>query len=336
MASSYKKLHPVDPILTQLAVEAIPSDAQLIADKVLDRIPVSDRSGTILLDDTRNFMGSPEIEAKRAPGADRQIISNYDPSSTTFKCDFFGLEDVFALQDIKDNQLPRNYEERSAKKVGRSLKIDREKRAANLLFGTSNWGSYTSTLGALGNGSAGTAWSSASAQPLKDLDVLKDVVRANSHGIKPDTLILGYDAVRALGRNPEVRGIFFETSGAAVGERIMAEEQVVAILKSVLRIPNIFVGEARYEQSLPGASSSEADIWTGNSVFMGILKGSDAMETANGVQLMPVAAVELLYQDIEAGSYDSINRIRRHTFADMCHAYKVLAQNYGFVLTSCL
>lgn len=116
MASKYQKLHPVDPILTQLAVEAIPSDAQLIADKVLDRIPVSDRSGTILLDDTRNFMGSPEIEAKRAPGADRQIISNYDPSSTTFKCDFFGLEDVFALQDIKDNQLPRNYEERSAKK----------------------------------------------------------------------------------------------------------------------------------------------------------------------------------------------------------------------------
>lgn len=334
--SSFRKLHPVDPILSQLAVEAIPSDAQLIHDKVLDIIPVQDRSGTILLDDTRNYMGATGVEAKRAPGADRQLISNFDPSSTSFKCDFYSYEDSFAIQDIRDNQLPRNYEERSAKKVGRALKLNKEKQVADLLFGASNWGSYTSALNALGNGSQGTAWSSSSAQPLKDLDVLKDVVRANSHGIKPDTLILGYSAIRALGRNPEVRGIFFETSGATVGERIMAEEQVVAVLKSVLRIPNVFVGEARIETALPGIASSEADIWTGNSVFMGILKGSDAMETVNGVQLMPVAAVELQYEQMAAGTYDSINRLRRHVFADQCHAHKVLAQNYGFLLTSCL
>lgn len=334
--SSYKKLHPVDQILTNLAVEAIPSDGQLIADKCLEQIPVTDRSGTILLEDTRNFMGDPSVSAKRASGADRQLISNFDSSSTSFKCDIYGLEDVFALQDVKDSQLPRNYEERSAKKVGRALKIDREKRASDLLFGASNWGSYTSTLANLGNGSAGTAWSSSSAQPLKDLDVLKDVVRANSHGIKPDTLILGYGAIRALGRNPEVRGIFYETSGATVGERIMAEEQVVAVLKSVLRIQNIFVGEARYETALPGATSSEADIWTPSTVFMGILRGSDAVEQVNGVSLQPVAAVDLVYQGIEAGTFDSINRIRRHVYAEHIHQQKILAQNYGFVLTTCI
>lgn len=334
--SSYKKLHPVDPILTQLAVEAIPSDGQLIADKVLEIVPVQDRSGTILIDDTRNFMGAVGVEAKRASGADRQVISNFEPSSTSFKCDFYSYEDVFALQDIRDSQMPRNYEERSAKKVGRALKLNKEKQVADLLFGASNWGSYTSALNALGNGSQGTAWSSTSAQPLKDLDVLKDVVRANSHGIKPDTLVLGYNAIRALGRNPEVRGIFYETSGATVGERIMAQEQVIDVLKSVLRIPNVFVGEARIETALAGASSSEADIWTGNSVFMGVLRGSDAIENVGGVQLMPVACVELQYQAMEAGTYDSINRLRRHVFADQCHAHKVLAQNYGFLLTSCL
>ena len=335
--SSFRKLHPVDPILSQLAVEAIPSDAQLIHDKVLDIIPVSDRAGTILIDDTRNYMGAVGVEAKRAVGADRQLISNFDPSSTSFKCDFYSYEDSFALQDIKDNQLPRNYEERAAKKVGRALKLNKEKQVADLLFSASNWGAYTSTLAALGNGSAGTAWSSASAQPLKDLDILKDVVRANSHGIKPDTLVLGYSAIRALGRNPEVRGIFYETSGAAFGaERIMAEDQVVAVLKSVLRIPNIFVGEARIETALPGVASSESDIWTPNTVFMGIMKGSDSVETVNGVQLMPVAAVELQYESMMAGTYDSINRIRRHVYVDQCHAHKVLAQNYGFVLTSCL
>ena len=39
MASSYSNIHPVDQILTSLAVEAIPSDSQLIADQVFEKVP---------------------------------------------------------------------------------------------------------------------------------------------------------------------------------------------------------------------------------------------------------------------------------------------------------
>ena len=58
MASSYSNLHPVDQILTNLVIEAVPSDDQLIADKVFEPIVVPERSGTILLEETRNFMGA--------------------------------------------------------------------------------------------------------------------------------------------------------------------------------------------------------------------------------------------------------------------------------------
>ena len=58
MASSYSNLHPVDQILTGLVAEAVPSDDQLIADKVLETIAISERSGTLLLEETRNFMGA--------------------------------------------------------------------------------------------------------------------------------------------------------------------------------------------------------------------------------------------------------------------------------------
>ena len=49
MASSYSNIHPVDQILTNLAIEAIPSDDQLIADKVFEKINIPERSGTLPL-----------------------------------------------------------------------------------------------------------------------------------------------------------------------------------------------------------------------------------------------------------------------------------------------
>ena len=49
MASSYSNLHPVDQVLTSLAIEAIPSDDQLIADKIFEKVNIPERSGTYLL-----------------------------------------------------------------------------------------------------------------------------------------------------------------------------------------------------------------------------------------------------------------------------------------------
>jgi len=58
MASSYRNIHPVDEILSNLVAEAVPSDAQLIADKVCENVRVPQRSGTLLIETSRNFMGA--------------------------------------------------------------------------------------------------------------------------------------------------------------------------------------------------------------------------------------------------------------------------------------
>ena len=72
MASSYANLHPVDQILTSLVQEVVPSDNQLIADKVLETIKVPERSGTLLVENTRNFMGAGAgLDIERAPGSSR-------------------------------------------------------------------------------------------------------------------------------------------------------------------------------------------------------------------------------------------------------------------------
>ena len=125
---SYSNIHPVNEILKNLAIEAIPSDGQLIADKVIEKVDVSalGPSGTLLIEETRNFMGSPDVDAERAPGASRQAIGNFDRTSTTFNTKIYSLKDAIAIEDIRYSQYPGNEETRSFRKVQRSMLLNRE------------------------------------------------------------------------------------------------------------------------------------------------------------------------------------------------------------------
>ena len=333
MASSYANLHPVDQILTSLVQEAVPSDDQLIADKVLETIKVPERSGTLLVENTRNFMGAGAgLDIERAPGSSRASIGGFDRSSQTFKAKIYSASDSIAMEDIFDSQYPGSEEARIAKKVARVMKLAREKRAADLLFGTANFNDNSSI------GQFGTKFNAAGAEGLSYLHELKDTVFENAHGINPDTLIFGRQLFRELARNPEVRGyVGTSANGIASGERILNDEAVLAVLRDVLGIPNIFVGQARQDTAVPGATSSESYIWTGDRLFMGILRGSDAIVQKSGnVKGMPVAALNLSFNDMVSGQYDSLDKTRRYVWGEEVNTFHAVDSTLGFVLTDCL
>jgi len=333
MASSYSNLHPVDQILTSLVQEAIPSDDQLIADKLFETIKVPERSGTLLLEETRNFMGAGAgLDLERAPGASRASIGGFDRSSQTFMAKIYAATDSIAMEDIFDSQYPGSEEERIAKKVARVVKLAREKRAADLLFGTANFNNDSST------NEFGGKFNAAGSEPLAYLHELKDTVFEAAHGINPDSLVMGRQLFRELARNPEVRG-FAGTigSGFASGNRVLNDEVVINVLRDVLGIPNIFVGQARQDTAVPGATSSESYIWTGDSLFMGILKGSDAIVQKSGnVKGMPVAALNLSYNDMVAGQYDSLDKTRRYVYAEEVGVFHAVDSTLGRIITDCL
>lgn len=328
MASSYSNLHPVDQILTGLVAEAVPSDAQLIADKALDAIKIPERSGTLLVENTRNFMGAGTgLDLTRAPGASRVRIGSFDRSSQTFMALNHGAEDMIAMQDIFDSQYPGSEEARIARKVSRVIKLDREKRLADVLFDDTTFNTSASA----------SAFNSAGAEPLSELFDLKDTVFEQAHGINPDTLILGRQCFRALAKNPEVRGYVGDsTKGVASGNNLLNDEAVLAVLRDVLGIPNIYIGQARRENAVPGATSSESYIWDGSKLFMGILRGSDAVVQKSGnVKGMPVACLNLQYQDIVAGQYDSRDGIRRYVWGEEINTFHAVDGTLGHVLTGC-
>ena len=330
MASQYSNLHPVDQILTSLVVESVPSDNQLIADKIFENINIPERSGTLLLEETRNFMGAGAgLDLERAAGASRATIGGFDRSSQTFKALIYAAADSIAMEDILDSQYAGSEEGRLAKKVSRVMKLAREKRAADLLFDT----------GSFNNSAASATFDAAGATPLTDLHQLKDTVFQAAHGINPDSLIFGRKAFRALARNTEVRGYVGDSSkdGAfSSGNQILNDEAVLSVLRDVLGIPNIYVGAALQDTAKIGATSSESFIWDSDKLFMGILKGSDSIVQKSGnVKGMPVAALNFQFSGMVAGQYDSLDRTRRYVYAEEVHQFKAIDSTLGHVLTGC-
>ena len=338
MASSYSNIHPVDQILTSLAIEAIPSDSQLIADQIFEKVNIPERSGTLLIENTRNFMGSPDLDLERAPGASRTMIGSFDRTNLTYKAKIYSASDSIAMEDIEDSQYPGSEEARIVRKVARTMKLAKEKRAADLLFTAANFAAGSKSDANAITGGKGVKFNAAGAEPLSDLHIVKDLVFANSHGINPDTLILGREVFRELARNPEMRGYVGDaTAGIASGNLLLNDEAIIQVLRNVLGIPNVYVGAARRETAVAGATSSEGYIWTSDQIFMGIMKGSDAIVSKTGnVKAMPVTALDFEYKDMIAGQYDSLDLIRRYVWAEQVNQFKMVDSSFGFLITDCL
>ena len=326
--ASYSGLHPVDNILSNVLNEAIPSDMQLIADKVFEPVQVTERSGTILSEESRSFMGEPGADSRRAPGASRQELSHFNRSSTTFKCEIHSFADSIAMEDIEDSQYPMSEEMRSARRVQRALLLAQEKRAADALFDTSNFTTATPA----------TKFDAAGGEPLSYIHEQMDVLRASNHGIMPDTMVLGYSVFRELARNPEVRSfVGNSSSGIASGLRILPNQDVIEVLKSVFQLQHVYVGEARRETAVAGATSSEAQIWDGETIGLYLMRGAMPEAKVSGnVKVMPVCGLDLRYKDYVAGQYDSLDRVRRHVYGEHVQQFKILDYTRGLLLTDTL
>jgi len=333
MASSYNNIHPVDQILTSLVSEVVPSDDQLIANQIFENVKIPERSGTFLLENSRNFMGAGVgLDLERAPGASRANIGGFDRTSLTFKAKIYSAQDSIAMEDIIDSQYPGGEEARIVRKVRRAMMLAKEKRAADLMFDTGSFSNDTCT------NVMGGKVDAAGTDGLTGLDKLKDLVFGAAHGINPDTLIFGRGVFRALARNPEVRGYAGTAAqGLASGNMILTDEATKQVLRDILGIPNVYVGEARRETAVPGATSSEAQIWNTETIFCGILKGADAIVQKSGnVKGMPVAALNFDFGGMQAGQYDSLDATRRYVYAEEVQQFKAIDSTLGYILTDCL
>lgn len=343
MAQSFSNLHPVNEILSQFASEAASQlDAQLIHQDLFEtvQVPKSMRSGTILIENNNQYMGT-ALDLKRNAGASRVRQSSFDFESMTYRTQIRGLEASIAFEDLDDNQYPIDLLQREIRKVTRSLMIDREKEASDTLFNASNWTNYENTLNTfnttVNTDANGAKWDTAGSEPLVDLLALSDTIRKNAYGMGADmqTLVMGYDCFLALQRNAEIRG-YFGTSGAglASGNRILPQAEVISIIKSIFGFKDVKIGRARNNTANPLQTQTTGDIWNADRVWLGILKSPDGAVVGNSgsVKTSPASVLTLEVEGMKSGQYDSLDQVRRQVWVEHEYVNKVIKPSFGYLL----
>lgn len=336
---SFDNLHPVASALRELAIDLDPGAMGLVARDLFEVIPMQNygRKATLLIEDADVYKGDAAIDDRRAMGAKAQSIRGGKTDDLVIEITDHALSYFCDHLEIIDDQLPGDGEVRAAKRLRRTLLVAQEKRAADLLFQAST-GWTSSTVAGL-SGGGGAKWNAATGTPLSDLQVIQELVYDASGGFMPDTLVLPWKIVRAIGRNNEARRVLIGSGSATSVSRDepMRDDAVISGVAGVLGIPeaSIIVPGFRRNTANPAQTASLAEIWTDN-VWMGVLRGADYETTRSGVKMAPLAAADFRYSEIEEDVEEKKNPKGRELTVGHIHDFKVIETSLGYLATDAL
>lgn len=237
---------PFQPHLTAVAIAY--RNRRLIADVVLPRVPVGKQEFTYLLHKLADGFTLPETRVGRT-SAPNQV--QFSATEETAKTVDYALDNPVPQADI-DNA-PANYDPlgKATEQTMDLILLDREVRAASLVFGAANYGAANKlTL------SAGSQWSDPASDPIKAImDALDAMV------MRPNIGVFGRKTFSALAMHPKIVKATHGNSGDAG----IASRQAVAEL---FELEDIQVGEGFLNVSKPGQAVNMQRVWGKHAAFI--------------------------------------------------------------------
>lgn len=301
--------------IQQAVVQAGGASEGLIGAQVMPPLPVATKAGQYLkIDVASGHLMRVEGDGatkRNADGSYSRISRAF--TSDTYLCEDRGLEEL--IDDSQQADIARfiDTEATIARLLLRNIQLAHETRVASAIFG----GTFNSTP-------AGTAWTSASADPVTDL--LDALARLRKKGVAGNALVLNLDAYNLLRKNAKMQSYIFGSVGTGDLRNVDA-----ALISANLGIQNVFVATAAYDSSKKGqASASGSFIWASNKAWIGNVASGDFVAGGAGRTLTwsgdanDLFVVET-YRDESRRS--GVVRVRQHT------AEKVVDSTAGELIT---
>lgn len=337
MSESYAQLHPVNDIITAVLFESAQDDPY-IADELLPPVDVSaiGRTGTLMIENPRNYLGDPDISDLRAPGADRQHIQTHVRTTTTFACEIRGLEHRIPSENINDSQFPGEEEMRQALILQSVLFSKKETRAANFFFSGAPVWATVAAAAIVGGGAV--RWNAADSTPLVDLDAVQDTVRTNYNGVMGSDLVLPHDTANAIRRNLEVRGYQGAVAAglAAGGDRVMSTEAMTAVvLRQVQGLRRVHIFDKVTNTAKKGSAIAVGEIAT-DQAWIGTLDPSGVARSQNGVRVSRTAGLALSSMPWVSGTYQTPGDTNRAVWMEQHIDYVAIDLTGGMRITDTL
>lgn len=235
---------PTDPRLTGMVLAY--RNAELIADRVLPRVPVPKKEFRWLKFDRAQRMTIPETLVGRKSRPNEVDFSANEEAGLVYDR---GLDDVVPNDDI-DEAEGTGWDPRAEAAEGLTdlILLDREVRTARKVLEPNNYGAANKKV-------VTDKWDDPTSNPLGEI---RDTL--DSMFVRPNKLLFPVPVWNAISKHPKVVAAI-TVSGTAEG--FATREQVARLLE----IDEIMVGKAWVNIAKPGQTPVEARAWGGEAVL---------------------------------------------------------------------
>lgn len=229
----------VDSALSNLSVAY--KNTEAISDFILPSVTVTKQSSKYFIFGRDKYM----IPATHRSPNTRAKEVTFTLSTDNYECKNYALQGRVSDEERAnaDNALKPDID--MAEEVTDRLILDKEKRAADLLFSTASFSQNTTLAGT-------NQWSDyTNSDPFGDIDTARQTV-VQSVGVNPNVMILGCEVFDKLKHHPEVV------------DRVKYTQKAVTtadILASLFGVDNVLVGGMVYNSAAEGLSESMGFIW---------------------------------------------------------------------------
>lgn len=246
----------VDALMTNISVSY--RNEKYLGDQIFPRVPVAHKSDLYWIF-PQSYWFTNEVSV-RAPGA-RAKIADYALTTGSYNCTVYAVSKLIADEVRENADAPLRIDLDATEFVTDALLRAQEKRIADLTTGGSGLWSYSS--------SPAVQWTSANSDPWGDIDGMTAAI-VGSIGRFPNTMVMSWEAWRALRNNPDLIGrIQYTRPGATLNQ---------SDLSSWFGIDKVLIGTQLIDIAREGTSSSMQNIW-GDGVWMGYVPNSPTMNT---------------------------------------------------------
>lgn len=280
----------VDPVLTNLAIGY--SNAALVGHHLFPFVNVEKETGKLPKFGKDAFL---VYDTERAIRADSNRGDLDTPDSDSFILTEHDLE--FAVDDREEAESVFSARRRAMVRATEAIRLRHEVQVAGIVLNPANYAS-TNKVALSGTGS----FTNVNSDPE---GVIDDAKAAISAGIvkDPNTMVIGYDAWRALKRHPKLKAILSDNRSRLVQ---------MADLREMFEIENIVVGRA---MSKANRADATARIWGRNIVLAYVPPAMSGQPAAAGGVVDPGAM-----QDVGEASFGYTFRKRGNPVVDVRRA----------------
>ncbi len=315
MSTLLGKLY-IDPLLSNFAVGYAPRG--LIAPQVFPIVDVPRQSGVYAVFEQADLfrVGS----TLRAPGTQANQI-RFRVGSDTYFCTNYALKTQVLLEEIAnaDAVFRMKLEQQRVAGALTMLSLDWENRLAGRLFNTSNVGSSVQVA---------SSWTSSASNPVGDLNTAIDNVQ-NATGYRPNTIVVGVEAWRALRRHPDVINKSRNPNIVAGGNYPAVEE-----VARLFEVDRILVGAAYKNTAQEGQPQNLKPVW-GPHCLVAFMEHDQLIDAPTYGAAFRWVEAGVPNMQVERLPYDS--RIKAQELeVGYFQDDKIVAKPLGFLVSSCV